>query len=201
MAAMIYTLTNASNPGYLKAGISRIGARKSLAGVTTSAITRSERRVGSEPESARQWPGGMMTANQQMGWNLGGWLGGQVGGTAWILIAGILAYHKNPDTGMIVLVLFALANLIGFVLWGLRSRFSVHAGLQTLIVMVGVFGAAAVYVLDRADLWEAIQIGGVVSANATYGIIALMVLALMILFYVRFGRGKSSSEEITTIRL
>ena len=38
-------------------------------------------------------------------WNAGGWFGGQIGGTAWMLVAGVL--------GLAILVCFLIPNVVG----------------------------------------------------------------------------------------
>ncbi len=129
-----------------------------------------------------------MTESNHMQWNLGGWLGAQLGGTVWILVAGILSLRVDITTAMIDIALFIFANVIGIAIWRRRDRLSAYAGVQILLPIVGLVGLAAVYVLERANIYESIQVGGTVSARSTYGIIILVVAALMLMFYFRFGR-------------
>lgn len=129
-----------------------------------------------------------MTESNQMQWNLGGWLGAQLGCTAWILVAGVLSLRVDLDTGLVVIALFIVANGIGMAIWRSRERLSAHAGLQMLVPIIGVVGLAAVYVLDRAGIYETIQVGGTVSARSSYGAIISVVAALMLMFYFQFGR-------------
>ena len=129
-----------------------------------------------------------MTVSNQMQWNIGGWLGAQVGGTIWILVAGILSLWVNVDTAMIVIALFVLANVIGMAIWRRRDKLSAYAGIQILLPIVGAVGLATVYMLDRSNIYESMQVGGTVSARSTYGLIILVVAALMLMFYFQFGR-------------
>jgi hypothetical protein len=129
-----------------------------------------------------------MTEPQRMQWNLGGWLGAQLGCTAWILVAGVLSFSTDPVAALVVTGLFALANVIGMIIWHNRERLTAYAGLQILLPVVGVVGLAGVYVLDRAGIYESIQVGGTVSARWTYGVIILVVAAMMLMFYFQFGR-------------
>ena len=129
-----------------------------------------------------------MTESNQMRWNIGGWLGGQVGGTVWILVAGILSLWIDVNTAMIVIGLFVIANVVGMLIWRRRDKMSAYAGIQILLPIVGAAGLATVYMLERSNIYEAIQIGGTVSARSTYGIIVLVVAALMLMFYFQFGR-------------
>ena len=54
-----------------------------------------------------------MNESGQMRWNLGGWLGGQVGGSCWMLVAGLLAISADLTAAIEVVGLFAFANLAG----------------------------------------------------------------------------------------
>ena len=129
-----------------------------------------------------------MTESNQMRWNIGGWLGAQVGGTAWILVAGILSLWIDVNTAMIVIGLFVIANVVGMLIWRRRDKMSAYAGIQILLPIVGAAGLATVYMLERSNIYEAIQVGGTVSARSTYVIIILVVAALMLMFYFQFGR-------------
>ena len=123
-----------------------------------------------------------------MQWNLYGWLGGQLGGSAWMLVAGLLSFSADRTSAVTVIVFFALANLVGVILWRRRNRLSPYAAIQILLPVIGVLSLAAVYVLERAGIYETIQVGGTVSAKATYVVIAVVVAALMLMFYMQFGR-------------
>ncbi len=129
-----------------------------------------------------------MSESQQMQWSRGGWLGAQLGGTAWILVAGILSLWVDVTTAMAVIALFVFANVIGMAIWRRRETLSAYAGIQIVLPIVGIVGLAAVYLLDRAGIFESIQVGGTVSARSTYGIIILVVPALMLFFYFQFRR-------------
>ena len=129
-----------------------------------------------------------MSESNQMRWNLAGWLGAQVGGTVWVLVAGILSLWPDVTTGVAVIALFVLANVIGMAIWRRRENLSAYAGIQILLPIVGVVGLAAVYLLERSGIYESIQVGGTVSARSTYSIIILVVPALMLMFYFKFGR-------------
>ena len=124
-----------------------------------------------------------MKESGRIRWNRGAWLGGQLGGSAWMLVAGLLAIPADLAAATAVLGLFALANLAGWLIWRRRESISPYHGLQTLIPILGCAGVAAVYVLDRAGIYEAIQSGGSVSASRTYAILIAVVAALMIMLW------------------
>jgi len=93
-------------------------------------------------------------------WNLGGWFGGQLGGTLWILIAAALSAIRDLETGALVFVTFLIPNIIGTIMWQRRDRLSCYVAIQMLLPLVGVFSFLAVYILDRSNQWLAIQSGG-----------------------------------------
>ena len=68
-----------------------------------------------------------------MQWNLGGWLGGQLGGSVWMLVAGLLSLSEDPIAAATVIVLFVLANFIGTMLWCRRDRLSPNVSYNTAI--------------------------------------------------------------------
>lgn len=125
-------------------------------------------------------------------WNAGGWFGGQIGGTAWILVAAALSAFRDISTGLILLAIFAVPNIIGYMFWR-RQKYSCYAATQILVGLMGISGLLAVYVLDRGQLWREIQAGGSISAVSAYFIIAIVFAILMLMFYVRFGREKDGS--------
>ena len=128
-----------------------------------------------------------------MNWNVGGWFGGQLGATVWILVAGILTAIRDLPTGVFVVLLFVIPNVVGVVLW-LSRKLSCYATTQILIGITGIFGLVTVYVLENANAWEQMQTGGQVSAQSSYWIIGLVYAGLMLMFYVRFGRLENRPE-------
>ena len=117
-----------------------------------------------------------------MAWNLGGWLGVQLGGSAWLAVAGILALNHHVPAALSVLVLFAVVNVYGWTLWTRRLDIAAAGAMQRLLLVLGGSSLLAVFVLDQIGIFEAIQIGGRVSARAAYVIIFAAFGALMFMF-------------------
>ena len=128
-----------------------------------------------------------------MEWNKAGWFGGQLGGTGWLLIAGMLTAIRDLPTGMLVVGLFVISNVVGFVLWKAR-RMSCYASTQLFIGVSGICGLLAIYLLENANVWTEIQTGAQVSAYSAYWILSLVVGGLMLMFHLRFGRGDQGPE-------
>ena len=112
-----------------------------------------------------------------------------------MLVASLLSFRSDASTAVTVLVFFAIVNLVGAALWWWRHRLSPYVAVQILLPVLGAFSFATVFVLDRAGIYEAIQIGGTVSASSSYVLILAIVIALMVVFYFRFGRRSKSSDE------
>ena len=70
----------------------------------------------------------------------------QLGGSVWMLVAGLLSFSEDPIAAATVIVFFTLANLIGTMLWRRRERLSPYAAIQMLFPVLGVFGLVAVFV-------------------------------------------------------
>ena len=124
----------------------------------------------------------------QLNWNSGGWFGAQLGGTAWILVAAILAGFQDIRTGLVLTAIFAIPNILGLAMWCWRKKLSCYASIQLLLFIMGIFSVISIYVLEKRSLWESIQRGGSVSAKSAYIIVVLVVLILMVNFYFRYGR-------------
>jgi len=126
-------------------------------------------------------------------WNANGWFGSQLGGTAWILVAAAIVLSHNTWTGLTLLVIFLIPNMVGYLLWR-KKKFSCHASFQILFGLTGLFGLITIYVLERNNLWLEIQKGGSISVVLGYFLITLIVLILMLTFYLRFGRKPNASS-------
>ena len=120
-------------------------------------------------------------------WNAGGWFGGQLGGTAWILVAAALTIAQDTSTGLILLIIFLVPNIVGYLLWR-TQKLSCYASLQVLFSLIGVFGLLAIYIMERRHLWIEIQMGSSVSAAYAYYMVIFVTAILMVVFYLRFGR-------------
>lgn len=129
----------------------------------------------------------------QLNWNSSGWFGSQLGGTVWILVAAAIALGHDAWTGLILLVIFLVPNIVGYLLWH-QKMFSCHASIQILFGLCGFFGMLAIYVLDRNHLWLEIQKSGSISAGLAYFLLILIVLILMMTIYLRFGREHNASS-------
>ena len=130
---------------------------------------------------------GYRNKTMNLEWNAGGWFGGQLGGTAWILVAAALATAQDTSTGLILLIIFLAPNIVGYLLWR-TQKLSCYAALQILFSLVGVFGLLAIYILERRQLWIKIQMGSSVSAAYAYYMVIFITAILMVVFYLRFGR-------------
>lgn len=104
-------------------------------------------------------------------WNAGGWFGGQLGGTCWMLVAAVLVAIKDLPAGAIVFVLFLVPNLLGTYLWSQRARIQIYPAMQILLLVIGGVSMAAVYVLERRAQWEAMQSGSAIPSSSMYFLI------------------------------
>lgn len=116
---------------------------------------------------------------------LGGWVGSQLGGTAWMLLLAVMVGAQGSlVTATYVVALFGLANGIGVALWAMRHRLRFWTALVWLVVACGATGAATIYILQTPAAWEAAQMerwvypaeaGYVALAAICIGVIAMLV--------------------------
>jgi hypothetical protein len=88
-------------------------------------------------------------------WNRGGWFGGQVGATLWLVLLGCLVMAQGRMVGAAVLLFGLLPNLVGLALWRNRHRLSPYPALQLLIATAAVSALVSMLILWRSGAPEA----------------------------------------------
>jgi len=128
-------------------------------------------------------------------WNAGGWFGSQLGSTLWLAVSAALLAARSVTVASTVFALFLVANLVGIVLWLRRSRISMFSALQMLLATFWACSMAAVFIIDRAGLWETLAVGGRnnIPATRTYVMLTVLVLALGVM--IRFLDRKQSARR------
>lgn len=116
-----------------------------------------------------------------------GSFGGLLGCGVWMLVAAVLAGLEGSFlSSMYVLGLFAIFNSIGFLLWLSRRYLRLRNAVTTLLIASGTLSTLAIYVLNSAGVWEAIQLSPwVFSAESSY--VILIAVHVVLLLYLRFG--------------
>jgi hypothetical protein len=76
-------------------------------------------------------------------WNTGVWFGGQLGGTAWMLVGAAVLTPRAPEVAAVWLFCFAVANAIGSWLWWRRDRLRPYPAMQLLLLACGASGLLA----------------------------------------------------------
>ena len=79
----------------------------------------------------------------QYQWN-GGWFGGQIGGSAWLLPTGLILLFQFEILGIIWLSIFAAIQVIGFWMWNRRDRLDPFRSIQVLLIACGIGGLLAI---------------------------------------------------------
>ena len=78
----------------------------------------------------------VMTGPRRFQWQIGGWFGGLLGGSAWLIpTSAILAFNGQPTIALVPFGCCLLMNFVGCVLWYRRDRvlpFSALIGILTL---------------------------------------------------------------------
>lgn len=118
-----------------------------------------------------------------------GWFGGQIGGTAWMLVMAAIIFPREIVAGSAWLLGFVVLNAYGSYMYINRDRFEPLASIQWFL------GISAVVMIS---LWTVLVLGysellPVVNSSATKGYFAMLVipgLMIYLLVFDRFGSPK-----------
>jgi hypothetical protein len=117
-------------------------------------------------------------------WNAGGWFGGQIGSTAWLLILGGLLLPEEALAGTLVFLCGVLPNGIGLLLWSRRVRLDPYAAIQVLLASAGAFALIALLLLDFLGPEPLLDKHFPGMAKPTYAML-LIYPGLMLLFHLQ----------------
>jgi hypothetical protein len=123
-------------------------------------------------------------------WNTGGWFGAQIGSTLWLFLLGAMILNTNTIIGTILLSLFILPNMAGWLLWRERQRIEPYPAIQALLGMIGFSSLFAVIILDLSGYITRLEPGMRDSPKQAYWYI-LIFPVLMIAFHFLNSRGKN----------
>lgn len=114
------------------------------------------------------------------------WFGAQLGCSMWMLVAAVSAGLEGSfQSTVYVLGLFVILNSIGLLLWFSRRKLRLRNAVSTLLIASATLSTTAIYVLNSAGVWEAIQLSPwVFSAETSYVILA--VVHLIVLLFLGF---------------
>jgi hypothetical protein len=124
-------------------------------------------------------------------WNLGGWLGAQLGSTLWLFLLAFVTMGKDAGAGLALFGAGLAANGVGFLLWTSRARLRPYVALQLLIAAIGASTLAAFLVLDAKGLLAGLD-PRIASTRTYYGLLAIYP-GLMLLFALRERAARRAS--------
>ena len=143
----------------------------------------------------------MKPAKQSDGlqWDIGGWYGGQLGGTTWMFVIGISCFSfSQPIAGVLILAIGLLVNIIGFAFFLNEHRLPAYPTLQLFIAILAIATLLIFIILEIANIPLACKLGNYQSPSTPFNHywVLLMFPALMILFYAQNKRlQKKQSAE------
>jgi len=143
---------------------------------------------------ARQGPG-------RFQWNQGGWFGGQIGCTAWLLPTGLILLFQKPFIGIIWLTLFAAINGFGCWMWSWRDRLLPFPAIQMLLTACGVGGLIALgalaYLAPDLPLPEITSRDGRIALVAYHGMgIPQLAISLLLLILALMGAASLTERSV-----
>lgn len=125
-------------------------------------------------------------------WNGGGWFGGQIGGTAWMLVAGVLVLAQGSLLGLAILVCFLIPNVVGVALWRSRDRIRPYPAIQALVVVMGVCSVLTLVAFDVSGRLAAYSPG---SSWSVYWILLVFPTTMMMFHLQNRSRGTKGAES------
>lgn len=131
------------------------------------------------------------TGSGKFQWNTGGWFGAQIGSTLWLLLLGAMILNTDTTTGSVLLLLFTLPNLAGWITWRERHRIEPYPAIQALLGMIGLSSLFAVVILDISGYITKIEPGMRNTPKQAYGYL-LIFPVLMVAFHFLNGRNGTS---------
>lgn len=140
--------------------------------------------------------GGSLPGPGRFQWNKGGWFGGQIGCTAWMLVGAVVLAPQAPEVAGIWLVCFAIANAIGSWLWSRRGRLRPYPALQALLLICGTGGLLALVALHlfRPGL-HIIRPSGISLADEPRSILWLLVLVVGLMTWLHLMEWGAKREK------
>ncbi len=121
-------------------------------------------------------------------WNRGGWFGGQIGSTLWLILLGGSLLMRGRSAGAALLALGLIPNLVGTWLWRHRRTRSPYSALQLLVAVAGACALVGLQVLSRSGLPPA-SLG----LPSGFGLL-LIYPGLMVLFHFRERAARKASS-------
>ena len=123
-------------------------------------------------------------------WNAGGWFGGLLGGTAYLLVGGVAFFSQHTLLSAIWLSCFATALSIGVFVWARRVTLAPYPAMQVLLLACGLSGAIAII----AALCMAPQLLTAVHLTPSGSLLLLLMFPAMML---RFHFLESTARRTT----
>ncbi len=120
-------------------------------------------------------------------WNRGGWFGGQIGATLWLVLLGCLSMAQGRLAGAAVLALGLLPNLVGLLLWRRRHRLPPYPAVQLLFATAGISALVSMLVLLHSGV-------SLSSLQLPSGLWFLGIYpGLMLVFYLQERAGRKTA--------
>jgi hypothetical protein len=132
-------------------------------------------------------------------WNRGGWFGGQLGSTAWMLVGSALLLPHAPEVAGVWLACFAVANAIGSWMWQRRDGLRPYPALQALFLVCGVNGLIALVALHvRRPGLRITRPLGIYLADEPRLILWLLVLVISLMTWFHLQERGAKKEGLTS---
>ena len=140
----------------------------------------------------------MRSGQERFHWNAGGWFGGSIGGTAWMLpCGGIALLNGEVLVSVIVFGCFVATNLVAGYLWMSRETLPAFTGLMTLFATMAVSVPVAWLVVRYLASPKSLEQMNMPLSSIWTVIVVVSVPVIMLWFYLQHhsARGVIGKEE------
>jgi hypothetical protein len=120
-------------------------------------------------------------------WSRGGWFGGQLGATLWLVLLGVALLARSQPVGIVLVVLGLVPNAVGLALWRRRDTLPPYPAVQILLAVCGVSAGLALLGVALAGLPPS-------SAGPPSAWLLLMYPGLMAFLHLRERAARRASD-------
>lgn len=119
-------------------------------------------------------------------WNLGAWLGCQLGGTAWMIPCGIGLLFADTVVAIAMLGGCAVLNVWGYYLWSQQGRLTMYAACQRFLISSFLVISAIVTLHSfRGDMGTKIP----------YYVLALFPALMLQMWWINSSKSRDAEES------
>lgn len=115
-------------------------------------------------------------------WEIGGHLGSQIGGTAWLILMGFGEMFFNIVPGLIWVLCGVVPNVIGTMIWNRRDRIAPYPATQILLAITMLAAMAAMVTSYTYERWGGMRVADWDGLKSVW-LVLLILPVIMVVFH------------------